>query len=120
MNRRLFIVTAATGAAELARAQRRGPEPTAVPDVIKNLKPMLDGVQPITDAERGARVEKALRLMRENKIDAIVCQSGSSLYYFTGLRDAAITWVLLAKGEQGSFDADGFLQFLKANHVTRV
>ena len=60
MNRRLFIVTAAAGAAELARAQRRGADPTNIPDVIKNLKPMLDGVQPITDAERTARIEKAI------------------------------------------------------------
>jgi Xaa-Pro dipeptidase len=121
MNRRLFIVTAATGAAELARAQRRGPEPTAVPDVIKNLKPMLDGVQPITDAERAARVDKALRLMRENKIDAILCQGGSSLYYFTGVRGGGTTWVLLAKGEAGSFDdADGVEHFLKAAHPNRV
>src|SRR5580704_5534533 len=121
MNRRLFIVTAATGAAELARAQRRGPEPTAVPDVIKNLKPMLDGVQPITDAERAARIEKACRLMRENKLDAILCQGGSSLYYFTGVRSGSTTWVLLAKGESASFDdADGYEHFLKAAHPDRV
>src|SRR5580704_15071486 len=118
MNRRLFLVTAAAGAAELARAQRRGAgrgaDAANLPDVIKNLKPMLDGVQPITDAERAARVEKALRLMHENKIDAILCQGGSSLYYFTGDR-SPVTWVLLAKGEAGLFDdADGFEHFLKA------
>src|SRR5580704_6413375 len=120
MNRRLFIVTAAAGAAELARAQRRGDASTSVPESIRSLKPMLDGIQPITDAERAARIEKALRLMHENKIDAIVCQSGSSLYYFTGLRGGPITWVLLAKGEMGSFDADGFLKFVKASHPARV
>src|SRR5580658_4646955 len=124
MNRRQFIVTAAAGVAELARAQRRGPGPGDagnVPDVIRNLKPMLDGIQPITDAERAARIEKAQRLMRENKIDAILCQGGSSLYYFTGVLGGATTWVLLAKGEAGSFDdADGFEHFLKAAHPNRV
>ena len=60
MNRRLFIVSAAAAAAELARGQRRGTgaAPANLPDAIKNLKPMLDGVQPITDAERSARVER--------------------------------------------------------------
>jgi Xaa-Pro dipeptidase len=123
MNRRLFIVTAAAAASELARAQRRGTgaAPANLPDAIKNLKPMLDGVQPITDAERAERVEKALRLMRENKMDAILCQNGASLYYFTGVRGGTTTWVLLAKGEAGSFDdADGFEHFLKAAHPDRV
>jgi len=118
MNRRTFIVTAAAGAAELARAQRGAP--TNLPDAIKNLKPMLAGVQAITEAERATRVEKALRLMRENKIDAILCQSGATLYYFTGMRAAATTWVLLAKGEAASFEADGFLNFLKAARPNRV
>jgi Xaa-Pro dipeptidase len=119
MNRRLFIATAAAGAAEWARAQRRGAA-AGVPDVIRNLKPMLDGVQPITDAERGARIEKALRLMRENQIDAVLCQSGSSLYYFTGERGGPLTWVLLAKGESATFEADGYLQLLKSAHPNRI
>jgi Xaa-Pro dipeptidase len=121
MNRRLFIVTAAAAAAELARGQRRSEAAANLRDAIKNLKPMLEGVRPITDAERAARVEKALRLMRENKIDAILCQNGASLYYFTGERGGSNTWVLLAKGEAASFDdADGFEHFLKAAHPNRV
>jgi Xaa-Pro dipeptidase len=118
MNRRLFIVTAAAGAAELARAQRRSAQRADVPDVIKDLKPMLDGIHPITDAERAARIEKARRLMRENKIDAVLCQAGSSLYYYTGVRGGAATWVLPAKGEPASFEPGDALyrriaQFLK-------
>src|SRR5580692_2767284 len=110
MNRRLFIVAAPAAAAELARAQRRGDAAVAVPDVIKNLKPMLDGVQPITGAERAARIEKARRLMRDNKIGAILCQAGSSLYYYTGMRatsaTSASTWVLPAKGDPASFEPE--------------
>jgi Xaa-Pro dipeptidase len=131
MNRRLFIVTAAAGAAELARAQRPGNAAVAVPDVIKNLKPMLDGVQPITGAERAARIEKARRLMRDNKIGAILCQTGSSLYYYTGVRPGSATspntWVLPAKGDPASFEPeDGappyqrIAQFLKSAAVTTV
>ena len=45
MNRRVFLVTAAAG---VAWGQ------TEVPAPIRKLKPMLDGVQPITDAERSS------------------------------------------------------------------
>ena len=45
---------------------------------------MTAGVQPITDAERRARIDKAQRLMRENKLDAIVLENGTSMFYFTG------------------------------------
>ncbi len=73
-NRRQFLASAA--AAPLAMAQP--------PDPIRNLRPMLSGIQPITDGERQARMEKARRLMRESKIGAIFLEGGSSLYYFTG------------------------------------
>ena len=42
------------------------------------------GVQPITREERAAGIEKARRLMAENKLGAIFLEGGSSLYYFTG------------------------------------
>ena len=47
---------------------------------------MTDGIVPITDDERAARIEKARRLMAENRIDAIFIEGGSSLFYFTGVR----------------------------------
>ncbi len=50
------------------------------------LKPMMDGVQPITVEERKARIEKAQRIMTENKIDAIYLDGGTSMDYFTGVR----------------------------------
>lgn len=96
MNRRVFMAVAAAGAASLGDAQE-------VPDAIKKLRPMLDGVQPIKDAERRARVDKAQRLMRENQLGAIVLESGSSMFYFTGTRwtrdERLFTVVLPAKGE---------------------
>ena len=36
-----------------------------------HLQPMTDGIQPITDDERRLRIEKAQRLMRANRIDAL-------------------------------------------------
>ena len=41
-----------------------------IPDLIKNLKPMIRDVVPITQEERMARIGKAQRLMGEQKIDA--------------------------------------------------
>jgi Xaa-Pro dipeptidase len=67
MNRREFGAAAVTMAAP-AFASARSPE---VPEVIRQLRPMKDGIQPITEQERNARIEKARRLMRENQIDAV-------------------------------------------------
>jgi len=50
------------------------------------LKPMTDGIVPITVAEREQRIENARRLMVAAGIDAIYLDAGTSLFYFTGLR----------------------------------
>jgi Xaa-Pro dipeptidase len=47
---------------------------------------MRDRAKPITADERRARIEKAKRLMGEQKIDAIILAGGTSLNYFTGIR----------------------------------
>ena len=91
MNRRIFLASAIAG---VAAAQQ-----SDLPEPIRKLKPMLDGVQPITDAERAARVEKARRLMREHKMSAIYLESGTSMYYFTGKREPGQAWILPLKGE---------------------
>src|SRR5260370_40560078 len=93
MNRRVFLASAIAG---VEAAQQ-----SDVPEPIRKLKPMLDGVQPITDAERAARVEKARRLMRDHKMSAIYLESGTSMYYFTGRREPGQAWVLPPKGEAG-------------------
>src|SRR5271155_1798287 len=97
MNRRTFLVTAAAGLADLTQAQ------TDLPPVIRNLKPMTDGIQRISEQERHARIEKARRLMRENKLGAIFMEGGSSLFYFTGTRwtatDRTFGLILPAAGE---------------------
>jgi Xaa-Pro dipeptidase len=110
MNRRVFMAVAAAGAAKLADAQE-------VPDAIKKLRPMTDGIQPITDDERRARIDKAQRLMRENKLGAIVLEGGSSMYYFSGTRwnagERTSVLVIPAKGEfawvTGEKQAQNFL-----------
>lgn len=93
MNRRIFLATAGAGLANLAGQQR------VLPDAIKKLRPMTAGVQPITTDERRARIEKARRLMRENKIGACYLEAGTSMYYFTGTRANGVSWILPARGE---------------------
>lgn len=50
------------------------------------LKPMTEGIVPITVEERQGRIEKARRLMAQNGMDAIYLEAGSSLFYYTGIR----------------------------------
>jgi Xaa-Pro dipeptidase len=57
-----------------------------VPDAVRKLKRMTDDVAPIMLEERRARVEKARRLMSQHRIDAIYVESGSSMFYYTGVR----------------------------------
>jgi len=90
MNRRTFGAALACGAA----AQN-----APVPEPIRNLKPMTEGVRPITDAERAARVEKARKLLRDNRLAAMVVPNGSSMFYFTGQRKPGQAWVLAPKGD---------------------
>lgn len=49
------------------------------------LQSMLSGVVPVSVEERKARINKAQRLMTEQKIEALVLDSGTSLEYFTGI-----------------------------------
>ncbi|HXB68759.1 MAG TPA: Xaa-Pro peptidase family protein [Candidatus Acidoferrales bacterium] len=97
MNRRGFLTTAL--ACSVARGQTSTGKQGALPEAIRKLRPMTAGVQPITDQERAARIEKARRLMRENKIGALLMEAGTSMYYFTGKRAAGASWVLPARGE---------------------
>jgi Xaa-Pro dipeptidase len=94
-NRREFLQwSAAAGAAAGAAACRNAgaganaeaQADAAVPPSIRALKPMTDGIVPITLDERRARIEKARRLMAENRIDALLVEGGTSLFYFTGVR----------------------------------
>jgi Xaa-Pro dipeptidase len=80
-----------------------GADSDGVPASIRALKPMTQGVVPIGDDERRARIEKARRLMAEHKIDALFIEPGSSMTYFAGTRwgtsERLFAMVLPAKGE---------------------
>jgi len=73
------------------------------PEAIRSLRRMTDKVVPITLEERKGRIEKAQRLMREQRIDAIYVEPGSSMFYYTGMRwgtsERMFAMVIPARGE---------------------
>jgi Xaa-Pro dipeptidase len=60
-------------------------EQQPLPPAIATLTSMKSQAQPITKGERRARLEKARRLMAENKLDAILVAPGTSLVYFSNI-----------------------------------
>ncbi|HEX7333767.1 MAG TPA: Xaa-Pro peptidase family protein [Pyrinomonadaceae bacterium] len=73
------------------------------PEPIRRLQRMTQNVVPITVEERKGRIEKAQRLMREQRIDAIYIEPGSSMFYYTGMRwgtsERMFALVIPARGE---------------------
>jgi Xaa-Pro dipeptidase len=70
---------------------------------LAGLKPMTEGISPITVEERQGRIEKARALMAENGIAAMYLEAGSGLFYFTGVRwgrsERMMAAVIPAQGE---------------------
>lgn len=101
------IAGAALFGSSLAHADSEIAEPpqqqSSQPEAIRQLRRMTEGVVPITLEERKGRIEKAQRLMRENRIDAIYLEPGSSMFYFTGMRwstsERMFAAVIPARGE---------------------
>ncbi len=81
--RRRFLQSAAAVSA-LPLAARAAP--VDLPPSIAALQSRRAQVRPITTSEREQRLERARKLMRENKIDALFLAGGTSLSYFTGVR----------------------------------
>jgi Xaa-Pro dipeptidase len=95
---------ACNSAPEIAQAQAPAPPATSgMHPALAPLKSMTGDVKPITAQERAGRVEKAQRLMAQNKISALILEGGSSMFYFTGVRwglsERPFVCVLPAKGE---------------------
>jgi Xaa-Pro dipeptidase len=92
------------------------------------LKPMTGDVVPITVEERQARVQKAQRLMAENKIEAIVLDSGTSMTYFTGMSwgqsERTMVAIIPAKGEVKyvcpAFEAERLRELIKIGTEVRT
>jgi Xaa-Pro aminopeptidase len=107
-DRRDFLRLSAgmAGATLLASSLVQGAESSPQgnpPEAIRRLRRMTDGVVPISLDERRARIEKARRLMRDNGIDAIYLEPGSSMIYYSGMHWATsermLAMVIPARGE---------------------
>ncbi|MEP6537507.1 MAG: Xaa-Pro peptidase family protein [Bryobacteraceae bacterium] len=70
---------------------------------ILKLKSRRAEAQPITPAERRARIERAQALMAESKVNSICLAGGTSLEYFSGVRwgnsERLFIMVIPARGE---------------------
>jgi len=79
------------------------PQQGSLPEAVRRLRRMTDNVVPITMEERQSRIDKAQKLMREQHVDAIYIEPGSSMFYYTGMRwgtsERMLAMVLPARGE---------------------
>ncbi len=75
----------------------------AVPSAIATLKSRRDEAHPITQVERGARINRAQTMMADQKIKSICLAGGTSLEYFSGVRwgnsERLFIMVIPARGE---------------------
>jgi Xaa-Pro dipeptidase len=85
------------------RVDAEQPAQQELPPSLRALTSMRAQMRPITADERRARVEKARRLMAEQRIDALMLCPGTSLEYFTNINwsggERLFTCVIPAKGE---------------------
>jgi Xaa-Pro dipeptidase len=109
-SRRRFLQAAAAAAAapsvllEAQRPTRSEADPsTPLPPAIAALTSRRGEATPITLAEREQRLERARKLLVDNKLGALVVTTGTSLRYFTGLMwgqsERFFCWTLPAKGD---------------------
>lgn len=89
LKRRNFLgltgMAAATGLVTGLASCAPKEEVKAAADPGSGLPLMTGDVQPISLAERQGRIAKAQQLLAENKMDALLLDSGTGLLYFTGI-----------------------------------
>jgi Xaa-Pro dipeptidase len=104
LKRRSFLNLAAlTPALALPQWSLARPQNDELPAAIRALKPMTDGIVPISREERQARIAKAQSLMQANKIDAVFLEPGTTMRYFLDFdfftSERMVAAVIPAKGE---------------------
>jgi len=107
LKRRNFIQlsTLAAGATMAVGFQTvQSAQPTAMVGKGADISHLMTGdIIPISTAERKERIAKAQRLLLQNKMQAIVLESGTALEYFTGISwwpsERTMVAVIPSKGE---------------------
>nr|WP_256835514.1 Xaa-Pro peptidase family protein [Pseudomonas oleovorans] len=74
---------------------------------LARLQNMMDGAEPITEAEYQTRIARAQALMREQGIAALFLAAGSNLQYFTGVQ-----WHASERMVGAILPASGALEYL--------
>lgn len=121
VNRRTFLRGSVVAAGACALPSSAGAQ-SARPGhpAIAALKPYPGKAAPISVEERGARIEKARRLMAESGMGAIVLEPGTSMNYFVNVRwgtsERPFLLVIPAKGEL-AYVAPGFEE-ARAREIT--
>jgi Xaa-Pro dipeptidase len=82
MHRRHFLSAAGAAGAASALIAPSARALVGPPDA----RPMTAGAKPITPEERRGRIAKLQKLMVDHGVGALICESGSSLDYFTGIQ----------------------------------
>jgi Xaa-Pro dipeptidase len=119
---------AATGSLLYGMSSFAAPQPAIKGSPLDDLKSMMDDVVPISVQEREARIEKAQRLMTENKIAALILDAGTSMEYFTGISwwpsERTMVAIIPAKGEvkyiSPAFEAARLRELIKIGKEVRV
>jgi Xaa-Pro dipeptidase len=78
-------LAASAGAADVVDGAAAATATAAAPRVDADLKSLTVDAQPISAAERRARIAKLQALLTEAKVGALIVESGSTLDYFTGI-----------------------------------
>jgi Xaa-Pro dipeptidase len=104
MSRRDVLKAAAlAGAVSVGRQARLFDATDAYAADLSMTPELATPVEPISDAERLARIEKARRLMIENGLNAVLLEGGTSMFYYTGVRwgnsERPFAVVIPARGE---------------------
>lgn len=81
VSRRAVLGAATAGATLAAMSKVQAARPSS-----PTLSSITTGAQPITPQERNNRLSKVQGLMQQQKMSALLVESGSTLEYFTGIR----------------------------------
>lgn len=99
----LSILTAATGTVSSISSCNTKEAYNAKISSPDDLRSMTDDVKPISLEERKTRIDKAQRLLTEQKLEALLLDAGTSLEYFTGISwwpsERLMVAIIPAKGE---------------------
>ena len=125
---KLSAGSAATGAAMFSGVTAFSSTANNKYPFLDSLKKMTDDVVPISLQERLRRIEKAQRLMTENKINALLLDSGTSLEYFTGISwwpsERTMVAIIPAHGDvkyvSPAFEADRLRELIKIGTDVRT